>query len=225
MMDTLDIKGTYARGKVTFMGVDIMVAPGALIPRRETELLGSTALSVLADITAPRVIDMCCGAGNLACGLASHLPHARIHASDLTDGCVEVARRNVGRLQLMQRVHVHQGDLFGAVRGLGLEGLVDAVVCNPPYISDQRLSGDRAGLLAHEPRAAFDGGPWGLAIHQRVIREAPDFLKPRGWLLFEIGEGQQRQVSLLFDRSRAYETARPVCDAAGEVRVMIARRL
>lgn len=206
---------------VRFMDVDLLVERGVLLPRAETELLGATALEVVSNQS--RIIDMCCGSGNLACALAAHLPGARIWASDLTDACVSLARRNVLQLGIAARVTVVQGDLFAALQGL--EGTIDAVVCNPPYISHARLAGDRAVLLESEPREAFDGGPYGLSIHQRVVKEALPFLKPGGHLLFEIGLGQERQVRMLFERTRAYEEIRTVSNAAGEVRVIAARKI
>ena len=214
----------YVLGHETFMGVELIAAEGALAPREETELLGRSALEALRGIAQPRLIDMCCGSGNLACALARHLPAARVWASDLTEGCVSVSRRNVAHVGVGDRVVVAQGDLFAALEGLDLEGSIDAVVCNPPYISQAKLAGERAGLLRHEPREAFDGGPYGLSIHQRVLRDAPAFLRPGGVLLFEIGLGQERQVKLLFERARAYEDIRLVPDAAGEPRVVSGRR-
>ncbi|MET0591289.1 MAG: methyltransferase, partial [Polyangiaceae bacterium] len=91
-----------------------------------------------------------------------------------------------------------------------------------PYISTGRLAKDRAGLLELEPREAFDGGPYGLSIHQRVLKEALPFLKPGGALLFEVGDGQARQVSLLFERARAYEGLYSIDDAGGHTRVIAA---
>ena len=165
---------------------------------------------------------MCCGSGNLACALATRLPRVRIWASDLTDACVSLARRNVAHTGV-QNVEVRQGDLFSALKGL--EGTIDLVVCNPPYISQAKLAGERAVLLENEPREAFDGGPYGLTIHQRVVKEALPFLKPGGWLLFEIGAGQERQVQFLIARTRAYQEIRTVADAAGEVRVVGAQKI
>ncbi len=216
----------YQSGSVPFMGLELVVAPGALIPREETELLGRTALAVIrqAQGGAARVIDMCCGSGNLACAIAHQVPHGEIWASDLTDGCVAVARRNVERLGLSDRVRVVQGDLFQGLAGLALEGTIDAIVCNPPYISVKRLEGERAVLLEHEPREAFDGGPYGLSIHQRVVKDAPAFLRPGGALLFEVGLGQDRQVEALFRRARIYEDIRVVSDASGNGRVVCGRR-
>ena len=204
-----------------FMEVDLLVERGVLLPRAETELLGATALEVVSNQS--RIIDMCCGSGNLACALATHLPGARIWASDLTDACVALARRNAAHVGATDRVRVVQGDLFAGLQGL--EGTIDAVVCNPPYISHAKLAGDRAVLLENEPREAFDGGPYGLSIHQRVVKEALPFLKPGGHLLFEIGLGQERQVKLLLERTRAYEAPRTVANAAGEVRVVSARKI
>lgn len=216
----------YLTTQATFMGVDVFVAQGALVPRDETELLGHAALDLLNALppdTESRLIDMCCGSGNLAVGLASNHPRVRVWASDLTDGAVAVARTNVDRLGLSGRVDVRQGDLFAPLSGCGLEGTMDLVVCNPPYISTGKLGSDRAVLLDHEPREAFDGGPYGIAIFQRVVRDSTSFLKPGGHLLFEIGVGQERQVTLLFARTNRYDSPVVARDSAGESRVLIAR--
>jgi release factor glutamine methyltransferase len=224
LIDPIDVRGAIAEGRQTFLGVPLLCGEGALVPRPETELLGETAIAkVRAAGPGARVIDMCCGTGNLACAIAALVPDARVWASDLTDGCVSWARRNVEHLGLAGRVTVRQGDLFAALDGCGLEGTIDVVVCNPPYISSGRLAGDRAGLLDAEPREAFDGGPYGLTIHQRVLREALPYLKPGGWLLFEFGAGQHRQLQILFQRAKVYEDVALVPDAAGNARVIAAR--
>lgn len=216
----------YVIGHKVFLGVNLIVAEGALAPREETELLGNTALDTIrsSGSAMPKVIDMCCGSGNLGCAIAHHVPAVRVWASDLTDGCIAVTRRNVEHVGVSERVVVAQGDLFAGFAGLDLEGLIDVVVCNPPYISQGKLATDRAELLEHEPREAFDGGPYGLSIQQRVVKEALPFLRPGGTLLFEIGLGQERQVKMLFDRSKEYEDIRLVANAAGEVRVVSGRK-
>jgi release factor glutamine methyltransferase len=207
-----------------FMDVDLEVALGALVPRAETELLGQTAVQILqARGDRQRAIDMCCGSGNLACGVAAAIDDVQMWASDLTDETVQLAKRNVARLGLSSRVQVCQGDLFAGLADLSLEGTIDVMICNPPYISTSRLAGDRAYLLEHEPREAFDGGPYGLSIHQRVIKEGLPFLKPDGWLLFEIGLGQEKQLEQLFRRSKAYRTVQFVNDA-DVPRVVLAQR-
>lgn len=209
-----------------FMGVELELAADVLVPREETELLGMKAVSILKDGTAaPVVIDMCCGSGNLAVGIASEVPSARVWGADLTDSTVALARRNVERLGVGARVSIRQGDLFAALADDGLEGSVDMIVCNPPYISTGRLEGDRAHLLDSEPREAFDGGPYGISIHQRLIRDAPAFLKPGGWLLFEFGEGQDRQAAALLSRAKAYETVTFANDRDGKPRVAFVKKI
>jgi release factor glutamine methyltransferase len=217
----MNIQEVLRHGHVTFMGIDLLVAPGALVPRSETELLGQTAIVALeaANSRAPRVIDVCCGAGNLACAIATKLPEARVWATDLTDGCAALARRNVEQLRLGARVIVCQGDLFAALESLVVRESVDVIVCNPPYISEHRLATDGAELLASEPREAFDAGPYGLRLHQRVVKEALPFLRPGGSLLFEFGTGQEKQVVSLFARTRAYGQVKLTCDVDGVPRV------
>ena len=222
------VSRAYARRSKAFMGLQLEVGPGAFVPRAETELLGATALDALRVMplgAGPRVIDMCCGSGNLACALGMYAAGAQVWASDLTEGAVAVARRNVMHLGLEASVHVVQGDLFAGFEGLGLVGTIDLITCNPPYISTHRLENERNTLLVHEPREAFDGGPYGLSIHQRVVTEARAFLRPGGVLLFEIGHRQERQVEMLFRRARSYGDVEMRRDAAGDVRVVFAGKL
>jgi release factor glutamine methyltransferase len=213
------------RPLVEFMGVYLEVDGDVLVPREETELLARAALSLLADRPAGQiVVDMCCGSGNLALAVAAHEPDARVWAGDLTDATVAVARRNVSRLGFEDRVRIGQGDLFESLACEGLEGRVDLVMCNPPYISTARLDGERANLLLSEPREAFDGGPYGISILQRLVRESLSFLKIGGWLAFEFGHGQERQALALIKRSRAYEEPLLVSEDTGAPRVALARR-
>lgn len=209
-----------------FMSVTLELAPGVLVPRQETELLGRRAIAILHD-RAPgsTVIDMCCGSGNLALAIAAGVPSARVWAADMTDSTVALARSNAERLAVQDRVTIRQGDLFGALAEDGLAGAADMIVCNPPYISTARLEGESAHLLEAEPREAFDGGPYGISIHQRLIRDAVDFLKPDGWLLFEFGQGQDRQVTALITRTKAYEPVTFAADEDGMPRVALARKL
>ncbi|RWK43282.1 class I SAM-dependent methyltransferase [Mesorhizobium sp.] len=223
MSEKISVAEAYRKGRTIFMGLELLIAPGALVPRPETELLGTTALDVLRrmNLSAPRVVDMCCGAGNLACAIAHYAPAAQVWASDLTDGCVEVARRNVAHHDMADRVSVLRGDLFGAFSNLELDSAIDVIVCNPPYISEKRLEGDRAHLTELEPREAFAAGPYGLSIHMRVIKDAPRYLRRGGILLFEVGLGQDRQVMRLLERSKSFEGIRAVTNEAGEGRVVV----
>lgn len=212
--------------EVAFLGVPIVAGPDVLVPRAETELLARTALGLLAEgQDAPRIVDMCCGSGNLAFAIAGNVPGAKVWACDLTDQTVASCAANGARLGMSDRVTVLQGDLFGALANQALEGTIDLIVANPPYISSGRLETESAQLLENEPREAFDGGPYGISIHQRLVREAVPFLKPGGWLAFEFGLGQERQAKALIARTRAYEAPLLVNDENGNPRVAVAQRL
>jgi release factor glutamine methyltransferase len=217
----------YAKGAHTFMGLDLIVGEGALVPRPETELLARSALRVLdgrrrEGANRLRVIDMCCGAGNLACAVAVHAEGTEVWAADLSPDCVALTRRNVEKHGLTERVRVLEGDLFTPLPREELEGTVDLVVCNPPYISSGRLA-EREDLT-REPRLAFDGGPYGLSVHQRVSRDALPFLGTGGFLAFEFGLGQERQLRSVVERARGYEGVELVNDDAGNPRVLVAKR-
>ncbi len=218
--------GTEIFEAVRFLGIDLKICGSVLRPREETELLGSAAQKLLDDMgDAPRCIDMFCGAGNLAIALAMRAPGASVWASDLSSDAVATARLNASCLDLSERVDVVQGDLFAPLEDKQLEGSIDLVVANPPYISTGRLlHGDRVHLLDREPREAFDGGPYGIALHMRLINEAPRFLKPGGWLGFEFGVGQERQVEMLLRRGRAFSEPVWLSDEQGNKRAALARK-
>ncbi|MBA1157017.1 N5-glutamine methyltransferase family protein [Microvirga mediterraneensis] len=220
------ISGGTLSSAARFMGIDLETSPGVLVPREETVLLAKAAINILKERGgAARVIDMCCGSGNLACAVAIAQEHATVWASDLTDETVSLAKRNVERLGLAPRVYVRQGDLFEGLAADQLHEKIDLVVCNPPYISTSRLSGEKSYLLATEPKEAFDGGPYGLSIHQRVIRDALIYLKPGGWIALEFGQSQEKQVHSLIVRTRHYGSIQLMSDTHGVPRVIIAQKM
>lgn len=211
-------------GAVEFMGLTFPLQDEVLVPRKETEILARAALSRLGELEeVPLVVDVCCGSGNLGISLAVNSPGSRVICCDLTDGAVAAARDNVVHFGVGDRVTVQQGDLFAPVKASPWYGSTDLVVCNPPYISTGKLDTDRAELLVEEPREAFDGGPYGIAILQRVLREAPDVLRPGGWLACEFGLGQERQVERLATRSERYDNLEFVEDEDGSPRALMAR--
>ena len=219
-------------GRTTFMGLELTFEPGVFAVREETELLGWTAVNRLQELESGsgktprelRVIDLGTGSGNLTCGISKAVPNARVWAIDIETACITLTKKNVERHDLSDRVEVLMGDLFAPLAGRGLEGSIDAVVCNPPYIASVRLEKDRAYLVANEPRAAFDGGPFGISIQMRLAKEALPFLKPGGWLLFEFGVGQERQVKQLIERTDGYDSVDFARNQKGEARVSVNRK-
>lgn len=217
----------HLTGRQRFMGLELMTSKAALVPRKETELLGHVAAAVLRQLAGGqeslRVIDVCTGAGNLALALATHEPKAQVHASDLSIEAVELARRNDALLGLGSRVEFRQGDFLNPFADGRFNRNVDLLVCNPPYISSGKVGTLPTEIIGHEPSLAFDGGPFGVKILQRLLTEAPQFLRPGGWLAFEIGLGQGPALMERMRRNPAYADLAAVVDAAGAVRAVLAR--
>jgi release factor glutamine methyltransferase len=230
-LTTQRLSGTplaHLSGRQRFMGLEMLAGPDALIPRRETELLGLAALELLREMARGsdelRVIDVCTGSGNLALALAHHEPRARVFAADLSEQAVALAARNAEHLGLSPRVQWRSGDLLEPFNEPAFREAVDLLVCNPPYISSQKVDTMASEISGFEPRLAFDGGPLGVRILQRLIREAPRYLKPGAWLAFEVGHGQGPAVLKRLQAGGAYAQTRSVADAQGEIRVLLASR-
>ncbi|MBO9422144.1 peptide chain release factor N(5)-glutamine methyltransferase [Labrenzia sp. R4_2] len=208
-----------------FLGIEIQLAGSVLVPRAETELLGATAIRLVQELDGPlKVIDMCCGSGNLALAIAHHLPNAKVRACDLTEDCIATTKENARLLGLHDRVTTCRGDLFSALPHASPGEETDLIVCNPPYISSGRLENESAHLLENEPRAAFDGGPYGISVLQRLVRDAAGHLKEGGWLAFEFGEGQHKQALHLLKRAKCYVDIQLIDNNDSVPRVAIARK-
>lgn len=217
----------HLTGWQRFMGLELMASREALVPRKETELLGTLALTVLRQLTrdqkTTRVIDVCTGAGNLALTLATQVPAAQVYASDLSVEAVQLAKRNGIMLGLGSRVEFRQGDFLNPFADGQFDHNIDLLVCNPPYISTGKVSTMPTEIIGHEPSLAFDGGPFGVKILQRLLTEAPQYLRPGGWLTFEVGLGQGQSLIDRLRRNPAYADVAGVVDAAGAVRAVVAQ--
>ena len=218
----------YLIGRQEFMGREFLTAPGALIPRRETELLGYAVVQLLRTRTAGaqpvRMLDLCTGSGNLAVALALEEPRSLVWASDLEAAAIAVARLNVDHHGVADRVMLVEGDLFGAIERLNPPpGPFDLISCNPPYIPSHKATNMPVEVGGFEPVAAFDGGDFGLSILFRLISEASAFLVPGGWLCFELGVGQERLITKRLTAQGRYAEVRAVHDSHGAARALLAR--
>ena len=210
----------YITGHREFYGLELEVTPDVLIPRPETEIIVEAVLSSMSTLQLFTMIDACTGCGNIAVAVAKERANARIVATDVSAGALDVARRNAARHGVENRVMFVQADLFGDV-----DGPVDVITVNPPYVAQRNASGLQPEVGGHEPHVALFGGDDGLEIVKRVVAEAPRLLRPGGLLLFEFGFGQEIDAEQLLRDSRALAFVDLKRDLQGIARTAIARRI
>ena len=215
----------YVLGSWAFRHLDLMVDRRVLIPRPETELVAGVAIELALAAPSPRtVVDLGTGSGAIALSLATELPlgSATVWATDTSADALDVARANlVGVGRSGAHVRIEHGSWFDALPD-ELRGRVDVVVSNPPYVAegDARLD---ASVGAWEPASALFGGPDGLAAVREIVAGAPEWLRPGGWLVLEIGAGQGDAVGALLRAARLVDVA-VRADPAGHDRVALGRR-
>lgn len=185
-------------GSASFCGIELAVSPAALIPRPETETLAELAVAALTKNSSPTpvVLDFGTGTGCLAVALAAQCKNASVHALDLSEAALALARKNAERHGLSERVTFHLGDGF---RALPSELRFDLLVSNPPYIPSAEIATLQPEVRDFDPRAALDGGADGLDFYRLLARETPAWLKEGGGLFAEFGDGQEAVLPSLFN--------------------------
>ena len=186
----------YITGRADFCDIELAVTPAAAIPRPETELLVDEASALagkrLQDTPSLTIVDVGTGCGAIALALATRLPSAQIIATDISPAALALAQRNAERLGLASSVRFLCGDLLAL-----LEQPVDIVVANLPYVRSAEWEALPAEIRCYEPREALDGGPDGLRVIERLLRQAPPLLRSGAALLLEIGYDQGPPVLAL----------------------------
>ncbi len=201
-------------GMWPFFGRDFEVSPDALIPRPETELLVEEALVWLrAHPDRLRAADVGAGSGCIAVSLAAEFPGLEITALDISPAALEVARGNIQRFDLQERVHPLLSDLLEAA-----PGPLDLVCANLPYIPTATL--EKLSVADYEPRLALDGGADGLRLVERLLAQLPARLVPGGLALLEIEAGQGNSALDLAVKILAGWPARVSTDLAGLPRLL-----
>lgn len=195
----------YVIGHTEFMGRRFLCDRRALIPRPETEELAALALAddELWSRPEPVVADVGTGTGCLALTLALERPHARVLGIDLYPEALALARENARQLGEPARLHWRQGDLLDGLPPASL----DAVISNPPYVSEAEWPDLAVELREHEPRTAFVAGPGGLETLARLAEQAFVVLRVGGRLWLEMGSTQEQALA-------AHVCASGFCDVA-----------
>lgn len=219
--------------------MDLIVSPAVLIPRPETEHVIERLLEIVKDPTGEtpvspspnfilggrasspaqhlRIVDVGTGSACIALALAKELPHAEIHAAEISPAALEIARANAARHQLESRLQFHQADLLAGME----KNAFDFVVSNPPYVGESEEDQVQLEVRKFEPRNAVFAGPTGTEVIERLIPQAREVLKPGGWLVMEISGTIAERVR---DLLSGWEHVQITNDLQGIPRVVSARK-
>lgn len=210
---------SYITGHREFYGLDFVVTPDVLVPRHETEFLVQAVLEYAGSRGdhALTIVDIGTGSGCIAVALGHHLANATVYATDVSHEALQVADESVRRHSLEERVHLRHGDLFEA-----LDGPVDVVVSNPPYLSEDEAR-ELPPDVRREPSVALVAGADGMDVLRRLIVGAREYVKPGGLLALEIDPRRLEAVEGLVGRHFAGGEIGVVKDHAGLDRMVTVR--
>jgi release factor glutamine methyltransferase len=211
-------------GWVGIGGVTLVVGPGVFVPRPETELLLGWGLDAIAGSANPTVVDLCTGSGVLALALANARPDAAVHAVDVDAAALAWARRNTEYRAAAgdTPIRLHAGDVTDPALLTELDGTVDLVLCNPPYVPTGTEVPPE--VADHDPGLAVFAGIDGLDVIRHVVAAAARLLRPGGSVAIEHDDTQGDSVPALLSARRVLTAVEDHPDLAGRSRFSTARR-
>jgi release factor glutamine methyltransferase len=214
----------HITGRQEFYGLDFVVTPDVLIPRPETEFLIEQVLGLAEEVfhRTPLIVDIGTGSGCIAVALARGLPAARLIGTDISAAALCIARTNAERNGVGGHIEFLEGDLFAALERKGIEGAVDVIAANPPYVPANQPDSVERQVRDYEPAVALFGGEDGLTFYSRLLEGAPTYLKPGGYLVCEIGYSQLDAVRDIIDGT-AFELVEVTSDLQGIPRALTIR--
>ncbi|SHK64349.1 protein-(glutamine-N5) methyltransferase, release factor-specific [Clostridium cavendishii DSM 21758] len=208
----------YILEETEFMGINLTIKNGVLIPRPDTEVLVEEVLSKIPEDKEMEICDLCSGSGAIGIALASFRKKIKVNLLDIEKIPEEVSNINITKLKLSDRVEFIFSDLLK--EAIEENKKYDIIVSNPPYIRDEVIPTLMDDVKDYEPYVALSGGEDGLVFYRRIVDESVEVLKPGGMLAFEIGHDQGEDVKRLME-DRGYQNLRIVKDLAGLDRVVI----
>ncbi|MGY1825006.1 MULTISPECIES: peptide chain release factor N(5)-glutamine methyltransferase [unclassified Blastococcus] len=214
----------HLTGRAPFRYLELAVGPGVFVPRPETEQLAGWALERLAGIAEPVVVDLGSGSGAIALSLAHEHPGARVTAVERDPGAIEWTRHNAAARAAAgdTPVDVVAGDMTDPALLRELDGGVDLVVSNPPYVPDgARVPREVAD---HDPPLALWGGPDGLDVVRGLLVTAARLLRPGGGLGIEHADQQGESLPAVVRAHGGFTAVDDHRDLAGRPRYTTARR-
>lgn len=216
----------YLTGRTEFYSVELDISSDCLIPRPETELLVQRAIEFLRTRDGVQFIcDLCTGSGCIAVAVAKNFSEARVIATDISAGALDVAAKNVDKHGLHERVELLRGDLFEPLVEQLDATEFDLIVCNPPYVSSSEYEALAKNVRDYEPESALLGGTDGLDIYRRLIEKVDQFLRPGAALMLEIGYAQGPAVQELLEQTGAFAEVKIEKDPHDNDRVVTATKV
>lgn len=207
-------------GSTGFRYLDLDVGPGVFVPRPETEVLVDAVLATIKDMDRPLVVDLCAGAGTIGFAVAHEHPTAVVHLVERDPGAFAWLRRN--RPEGSGRVHLHLADAAGALTEL--DGTVDVVASNPPYVAEHERALVDPEVRDHDPEVALFAGADGLDVIRVVVATAARLLKPGGFLAVEHSDRQGDAVPQLLKQHGGWDDIADHEDLTRRPRFTTARR-
>ncbi|MFJ8313833.1 MULTISPECIES: peptide chain release factor N(5)-glutamine methyltransferase [unclassified Streptomyces] len=210
----------HITGRAFFRYLELQVGPGVFVPRPETESVVGWAIDAVRamDVVEPLIVDLCTGSGAIALAMAQEVPRSRVHAVELSEDALEWTRKNVEG----SRVVLHQGDALTALPDL--DGQVDLVISNPPYIPLTEWEYVAPEARDHDPELALFSGEDGLDTIRGIERTAHRLLRPGGLVVIEHADTQGGQVPWIFNEEAGWADAADHPDLNNRPRFATARK-
>lgn len=182
-----------------FMKLNFYVNEDVLIPRQDTEILVEEVIKIAKKINAKSILDMCTGSGAIAVSLAKYLPNTEITAIDISKKSLEIAKKNAKSNEVENQITFIESDLFDKIPN----EKYDIIVSNPPYIKKDVIK-TLTKEVQKEPEIALDGGIDGLDFYRKIVKQAENHLKYKGYICLETGYDQRQDVIKIINDERKY---------------------
>ncbi len=216
----------HITGRAYFRYLELHVGPGVFVPRPETESVVDWAIAAVRamDVVEPLIVDLCTGSGAIALAMAQEVPRSQVHAVELSEDALVWTRKNTEQAGAVtgSRVTLHQGDARAALPELN--GQVDLVISNPPYIPLTEWEYVAPEARDHDPQLALFSGEDGLDTIRGIERTAQRLLRPGGIVVVEHADTQGGQVPWLFNEEAGWSDAADHPDLNNRPRFATARK-
>jgi len=207
-----------------FMGLELYVEEGVLVPRADTETLVEKIINIaksdrFKDRKNISILDIGTGSGAISVSLAYYIKNSQVTAVDISDTAIKVANVNKEKFAL-ENLRVVKADLFDNLNFFSSH--FDIIVSNPPYIESKEIDKLQIEVASYEPRLALDGGNSGLLYYEKIKEIVKDLICEDGILSVEIGHNQAESVSILFRKIKSVKNIELDKDLYGNNRVVTA---